>query len=178
MKHDKMILVILGSGTCIPTQKRGMPGLIVKTGTENLLFDGGTGSLHRLEKAGAEFRDLNYLFYTHMHSDHTLDLVALLQAIKVDPFHDRTRPLHIHGPEGFSHFVNTLADAFGKWLILPDDYEVNVRELSAQQLDYPFGRITSAPMQHSKAAIGYRLDTPDGRSITYSGDTDYCEEII
>ncbi len=178
MKHNKLSLVILGSGTCIPTQDRGMPGLIIKAGTENLLFDGGSGSLHRLEKTGVNFWDLNFLFYTHKHSDHTLDLIALLQAIKVDPFHHRTRPLFIHGPKGFSDFLNALAHIFGKWLILPDEYEVGVKELTHNRIEYPFGTITTAPMKHSKTAIGYRVDIPDGRSITYSGDTDYCDEII
>jgi ribonuclease BN (tRNA processing enzyme) len=38
--------------------------------------------------------------------------------------------------------------------------------------------VKTIPVQHSQSAIAYRIESKAGHSIVYSGDTDYCSEII
>ena len=177
MKQNKTELIILGSGTCIPSKKRGPAGIIVKLNSEILLLDSGSGTLDKLALVGVDYRELKYLCYTHTHSDHTSDLIPILQAIKVSPQFKRTDSLYILGPPQFSSFLDKLAQAYGAWVI-NSDYEIIIRELNFEKIEFSFGKISTAPMKHSTSCIGYRIDTADNKSITYSGDTDYCEEIV
>jgi len=177
MKHSEAEFIILGSGTCIPMANHGAAGIVIKIDDVYLLWDSGSGILQKLSQVGVDFHELRYLFYTHTHIDHIADLVPILQAITVSPLKKRTMPLHIYGPPHFSDFMETLAQAYGQWVTNPD-FSVSVAELEQAQLDFDFGKISTAPMRHARSSIGYRLDLPNKVSLTYSGDTDYCEEII
>ena len=177
MKQSKTELIILGSGTCIPSPKRSPAGIVVKFEDNVLLFDSGSGTLNKLLHADVDYKELKYLFYTHTHADHTSDLVPILQAIRISPQFQRTESLHIFGPKQFSQFLDTLSRAYGTW-ITEADYDIVIEELHQEKIELPFGSIKTAPMKHSQHSIGYRFDTIDGKSITYSGDTDYCTEII
>ena len=66
--------------------------------------------MRRLLEAGFHYRDVDYLFYTHIHPDHVLDLVPFLLATKHTPGMVRTKPLYILGPPGFRDFFNRLME--------------------------------------------------------------------
>ena len=38
--------------------------------------------------------------------------------------------------------------------------------------------IHSAPVNHTPQSLGFRIEDNSGKSITYSGDTGYCEGIV
>ena len=177
MKQNKIELIVLGSGTCIPSKTRGAAGIIIKIDSEILLFDSGSGILNKLAIVDVDYRALKYLFYTHTHADHTSDLIPILQAINVSPNFKRTDSFHILGPPQFYNFLEKLSQAYGTWIIDPD-FEIIIKEAYQEQIEFPFGKISTAPMKHSINSIGYRIDTTDNKSITYSGDTGYCEEIV
>ena len=84
-----MRVVILGSGTLVPTGVRGPAGYAVLSAGRVLLVDGGSGTLRRLYEAGIDYRAIDQLFYTHVHPDHTGDLVPFL-------FAQRYRPARLH----------------------------------------------------------------------------------
>lgn len=172
-----MELTLLGSGTGIPSLKKSAPGVLLKINEEPLLFDSGSGTLTRLIKTGIDYKSLNHVFYTHTHSDHTADLIPLIQALCTTPGYQRNHELNLYGPASFKKFVKLLGQAFGSWLISPE-FPLNIHELKSDQLEFPFGQIKTAPMNHSKAAIGYRIYAKGEGTIVYSGDTDYCHEII
>ena len=73
-----MQLTILGSGTGVPLPQRSPAGVLVQIGATPLLFDLGPGTIPRLNAVGVSYRDLEHVFLTHLHPDHTLDLVMLL----------------------------------------------------------------------------------------------------
>jgi ribonuclease BN (tRNA processing enzyme) len=54
-----MELIILGSGTGVPSLKRGSPGFLVKTENQSILLDGGSGTLQRMLQAGVTYKDLD-----------------------------------------------------------------------------------------------------------------------
>ncbi|MBN2097722.1 MAG: ribonuclease Z, partial [Candidatus Omnitrophica bacterium] len=68
-----MEVTILGSGTGVPALKRNAAGLLIKVENENLLFDSGPGIIRKLLELGLTYHDIDYIFYTHFHTDHTLD---------------------------------------------------------------------------------------------------------
>ncbi len=177
MKPNEIELIILGSGTCIPSADRGPAAIVVKIDSDILLFDSGSGTLNKLAIVGIDYKELNYLFYTHVHPDHTSDLIPILQAIRVSPEFQRSATLQIFGPLNFKNFVNQLAQAYGNWVI-DSNYDIIIRELSQDQFNLTCAKISTRAMKHSKISIGYRIESINNKSIVYSGDTDYCEEIV
>ena len=172
-----MELYILGSGTCIPNLERHPPGILIKTEQEDILIDSGSGTLRQLLKIGVDYRQLKHLMYTHSHPDHTAELIPILLALYVSTQDVRKDDLLIYGPPGFSEFFQNLAAAYGAW-VLQHNLEIQVRELLQNQVQIAGCTVTTAPMKHARHSIGYRFDSADNKCITYSGDTDYCREII
>lgn len=172
-----MELTILGSGTGIPSLQRGAPGHLITIDNEPLLFDSGSGTLLRLLNVGIDYKQLNYVFYTHTHSDHTADLVPLIQALRTTPNYKRKEQLNIYGPAGFTNFLKILTQAFGVWLLEPN-FPLEIHELGQDQVNISNWSIKTICMKHTQAAIAYRIESKEGHSVVYSGDTDYCLEII
>ncbi len=170
-----MELIIIGSGTCVMQTRRGPSGYILKLSNEIFLLDGGSGTLRNCLEAGISYRDIDKIFYTHLHPDHTIDLIPFLFATKYTPGCNRTKPLEIYGPVGFANFYHRLIDLYGSSMI-DVEYDIAVRELSESRLSYGDWQLETRLMQHSPNAIGYRFEA-DGKALVYSGDTDFGEGI-
>lgn len=67
-----------------------------------LLFDAGEGTCRRLFECGTAPCNLDYIFITHLHADHILGLPSLVISAA-----DRSKPLHIYGPEGIRFFLRS-----------------------------------------------------------------------
>ncbi len=172
-----MELTILGSGCGIPSLQHSAPGILLKVNQEPFLFDCSAGTLIRLLKAGVSYTTLQHVFFTHTHSDHTADLVPLLQALKTTPAFVRHEPLNLYGPQNFSEFLSALAVAFGNWVRFPE-FPMKIVELNRDELTVNSLKIKTRPMRHSAAAIGYRIEGKNKQALVYSGDTDFNEDII
>jgi ribonuclease BN (tRNA processing enzyme) len=171
-----MELTILGSGTGIPSLRRGSPGSLVQVNGVSILMDSGSGSLQRLLQTGVTYKDLDLVLYSHVHPDHVADLVPLLFACKYmeDP---RTKDLAIIGGNGFRDYFEALRTTYGHW-VESDDYHLEIKEMSSDTLDIFGVGITTRPTKHTPESVGYRLESPDGKTLVYSGDTGYCSNIV
>jgi ribonuclease BN (tRNA processing enzyme) len=171
-----MRVVILGAGTAIPAKGYSPAGIYVQAGREHLLLDAGPGTLQRLHAAGAPFHQLDRLFLTHFHLDHCLDFAAILFALRLPDVGRRT-PLTIYGPRGLKSLYAQLNRAFHGW-ITPQGFRLILKELGRVRLRLPGYTVETRRMNHYQTgAIGYRL-TAAGKSLAYSGDTDFCDGII
>jgi len=171
-----MYVTILGSGTAIPSLRRGSPGLLVEVAGQSLLFDGGAGTLPRLLRAGVTVLDLDRVFYTHLHPDHTGDLVPLLFALR-NPAWRREKSLHITGPKGFGAYYEALATLYGDW-IAAKSYDVVLREVLEEVTEGDGFKVVPREVVHLRHSVCYRIESAGGRSVVYSGDTTYCGAII
>lgn len=172
----EMELIVIGSGTGLPSLSRASPGMVVKANDKIFLFDSGSGTLMGLLRAGITYKDLDYLFYSHLHPDHTLDLVSILFAAK-NPQDPRKKDLFIIAPKGFRDFYNGLLKNFGD-SIKPESYMVRLNEVGDSQIEYDGWQLIAKPLVHTQTSIGYRIEFVDGKSIVYSGDTDYCKNLV
>lgn len=170
-----MELIILGSGTAIPTTRRSSPGLLIRVAGESLLFDGGSGTLKRLAEAGVDIREIDRVFYTHLHPDHTADLVPFLFALK-NPDYKRAKALYLSGPPGFNGFYRHLIGIYGE-SIVPMDYSLHLKDLKDETWALEGWSITAKSVIHTRQSLAYRIES-GGKAIVYSGDTDYCQAII
>lgn len=166
-----------GSGTAPLRAERGPSGYILKVAEQTCLLDGGTGTLLKCLQAGASYKDIDHLFYTHLHPDHTIDLIPFLFATKHTPGFVRTKSLRMFGPEGLGGFLDKLLDLYGRSMVEESEYEIILEELSESKKQMPGFHFQTKPMNHSIPAIGYRFES-DGQVLVYSGDTDMCPEIV
>jgi len=86
-------VTILGSGTCVPSLKRGSCSVMMDVGGAKLLFDSGPGTMRQLLKTNTTIFDIDYVFYSHFHPDHTAEFVPLLFATKYPNVNQRLKPL-------------------------------------------------------------------------------------
>ncbi len=173
-------VTILGSGTCVPSLSRSSCSILMETGNSKLLFDSGPGTMRRLLKAGTTIFDISFIFYSHLHPDHTSELVPLIFALKYPDSTLRKTPLTIVAGKGFLDFFSGLENVYGEWIKLkPGLMNIveldNTREDTLKSNDFI---VESIPVDHMDVSLAYRITSKDGTSVVYSGDTDYSENLI
>ena len=162
-----MDLTILGAGTAIPTPQSSPAGVLVRVGATPLLFDLGPGTMARLASAGVSYREIEYIFLTHLHSDHTLDLVTFLQINDSTPGWMRTRPIHLTGCRGTQHFYDQLMQVYPG--IAPQSYTIDIREVGTERIAFDGWTIETAKTGHTGSSIAYRIEAED-HVVVYTGD--------
>lgn len=101
-RGDGVVLQVLGSGGPIADDGRASSAYIIWVdGRSKVLIDAGGGAFLRFGEAQASFADLDFVGLSHLHTDHSADLPALL---KSGSFSERKRPLHVAGPDGDGPF--------------------------------------------------------------------------
>lgn len=174
-------ITILGSGTCVPSLDRAASSLFIAIGEVKLLIDIGPGTMRRLLEAGFSIYDIDYLFITHFHPDHTGELASFLFAMKcMDPGFLK-KPLVLAGGPGFMLFYEKLKALYPQWIDLPDLLEI--REFTGGNMDQPEletnnFKLFCTGVEHRPESLAFRVETPDGVCVVVSGDTDYSEKLV
>ena len=158
------------------------------------IVDAGDGVTRRLTRAKIGFRDIDTIFITHPHSDHTSGLPALL-TVQYDSI--RTKPVNVYGPPGTEETVkgilpfldvsaqvrmgdgtrtvmaSTLFSGHNKepGLIFQD---ANIKVTAAENSHFHFAAGNPAYGKYKSYAL--RFDTAD-RSIVFTGDTGPSDAI-
>jgi ribonuclease BN (tRNA processing enzyme) len=173
-------VTILGSGTVVPSLLRSSCSVLIEYGESKLVLDLGAGTMRRLLEAGAAISEVSHLFFSHLHPDHTGEFVSFIFATKYPETYRRRTPFQVIGARGLLDFYEKLKGVYGEWIILEEGL-MQIIELNTSgpdRLSLEGLEILSLPMNHIASSIGYRLQLPKGFSVAYSGDTDYCENLI
>jgi len=172
-------IIILGSGTCIPNIRRSACSVFIEIGFNKLLFDIGPGTMKRLLEAGLILSDITHIFLSHFHPDHSGELATFLFASKYGRF-SRKKPLAIIAGHGLIGFYNALKKVYGHWIEWdPLDMLLNELPIKDQPpLKYDNFQVSVLPMCHNEESLAYNIKTSKGVSIVYTGDTDYCDNLI
>ncbi len=172
-----MKLTILGSGSGIVTARRGSSGYLLHINDKILLLDSGPGTLKKIAETSSSFREIEYAIYTHFHPDHVVDLISLLFALRI-PNNHKDKALTIIGPHGIKDLYQNLARDFNN-VIEPRGYDLIIKEISPDSsLNFNGFKISTSRVKHLEHSIAYRIESNGGKAIVYSGDTDYCEDIV
>src|SRR5215213_7192414 len=99
-----MEITVVGSGTVVPRLARRQSCVAVDAGGEAIVFDVGAGGMRGMLDVDLVPFAVDRIFFTHFHPDHTVDIVPLLFSMKYSAEGQRTRPLHLAGPEPFRRF--------------------------------------------------------------------------
>lgn len=173
---------ILGAGGAVPTESHTPAAYWVTVDGHPILLDPGPGALVRLVKSGEAARGVDHIdrvLLTHLHPDHSGDLVALLFALH-SPIPESTEPVAIFGPQGLMKLLDQLRGIYGSWLE-PRQRQLVVREIGpGTVLEHPGGgRIEAFAVDHkqdrlSTCCLGYRFFDAAGNLAVFSGDTGPC----
>jgi ribonuclease Z len=153
-----MRLVFLGTSSAAPTVERGLSSVAIMRDGELLLFDAGEGMQRNFIKAGLGMNRKMKVFITHMHADHCVGLLGLLQTMALQ---GRERPLDIYGQPRLKEFLeeNMRIINFGL------TFQVNIHTIEGEGLvvkeDNSGYQVTCCTALHSVPALSYRLDESD-----------------
>ena len=95
-------LVFLGTSAAMPTTKRGLSCICLVRDNEILMFDAGEGAQISYLKAGLPWNKRMKIFVTHLHGDHCVGILGLLQTMNMQ---NRTEVVEIFGKEGIDEFI-------------------------------------------------------------------------
>jgi ribonuclease BN (tRNA processing enzyme) len=184
-------IVMLGTGTPVADPERSGPSVAVVVDGTPYLVDAGPGVVRRAaaaarETPGLAVKNLKLVFFTHLHSDHTLGYPDLILSPAV--LH-RKAPLVAYGPRGLADMTAHLLAAWSKDIDIrlhglehgdPEAYVVVPHEIEPG-IVYVDDKVTVRAflVKHGSwdEALGYRFETPD-RTIVISGDTAPSDEVV
>lgn len=171
-----MKLKIIGSGA-LSIKERSACALI----DGRILVDCGNGILKTLLEQNVDISKIDTLLITHLHGDHFLDIPFLIMHRN---FVSASNELHIFGPEGLeSTIAKLIALSYSDikdWTVLRDKTKVKFMEFKSlnnvEVTEKYF--VDSYEVIHGnlKPVFGYIVKL-NNRSIGFSGDSSYCENI-
>ena len=181
-----MELTLLGTGCPSVDHKRFGPSNLVSTKTAKILVDCGSGITQRLHELKVSSADIDVLLFTHLHSDHAVDLYQLI----ISSWHSyRVKPWKIYGPKGTKKFVKKIMDAWADERRLRISYEsrasarafdIQVNEFKSignikiKDLNVKYFEVDHKPV---KFAYGFCF-TNKNKKLTISGDTRPCDNLM
>ena len=145
---------LLGTGGMMPLPYRWLTALLLRFGGSQVLIDGGEGTQIAMKKKGWSFKPIDTILLTHFHADHVSGLPGLLLTMGNA---ERTEPLHIYGPKGVEHVVNSLR------VIAPElPFSIIFHELIEKEEHFQSGpyMVTAFRVNHNVNCYGYSIAIP------------------
>ena len=180
-----MEIVLLGTGSPLPSPDRAGPATLVRTGDATLLVDCGRGVVMRLVAEGVLPVQLTAVLLTHLHSDHITDLNDVVTTHWV--MTPGPMPLRVVGPPGTRRVVDGLLEMLALDQRYRHDHhadlqhppQVEVTEVApGDVLDLGGARVEVHETDHRPVAptVGYRVEHA-GVVAALAGDGVPCESL-
>jgi ribonuclease BN (tRNA processing enzyme) len=145
----------------------------------NVLIDCGATSMVAIRKWGVDPNAISTVLISHLHGDHFGGLPFFL--LDAQLISRRTTPLTIAGPPGLKDRLQIVREAmFAGSTAIEPKYPFEIRELALhERVEIESLAVTPYLMKHYSGAPSYalRIET-EGKVLTYSGDTEWVEELI
>lgn len=174
-----MKLTIVGSGDAFGSGGRLQTCYHVQVGDMELLIDCGATALIGMSRLGLDPSRVSTILVSHLHGDHFAGLVWwMLHAVHVAK---RTAPLLVAGPKGIEARYVAAAEA------LFPGASTTRRRFDLNFVEYPEDQtltlggidVTAFEVCHPSGAPPYALRIEaDGRTLAFSGDTEWVENLI
>lgn len=155
-----MKLTLLGVFGPFPAPGGGCSSYLVEDGDTRILLDCGSGALSKLRNLYPDSLSLDAVVLSHMHADHAGEIDLFRYMLE---FGQLKAPLKVFSPE-----TDRL------------QYPVFDAEKSYDGMQTAIGSLTLrfTAVRHAVPTIGVRITSADGRSIFYTGDTGWFNELV
>jgi ribonuclease BN (tRNA processing enzyme) len=166
-----MRLTILGGSAAGPNPGQGCSGYLVESGATKVVIDLGSGTFPELRRH-VDFRVIDAVVLSHLHLDHTLDVLALRYALAYNPV-PPPRPLPLWLPPGGLEFLDRLAVALTDASEQSGFFSVfDTREYDPDaNLDIGDLQIRFHPTVHFVPCWAARVSNGSGGDLVYTADT-------
>ena len=185
--QDVNRLVLLGTqgGPFIRSYKQTPSANLLVYKSLPIVIDAGFGVTFKLLDAGVNLSSIKYIFITHHHSDHNLELGPLLYNAWIAGLKE---PIHVYAPAGLNSLLSFYweSNRFDIETRIKDEGRPDIRTLVVNH-EYSEGSIISnndfevcaIKNIHPPVAESYALKFKlDNKIIVFSGDTAYCPALI
>ncbi len=154
-----MRVTAIGTSGGLPTAQYGTSCIYLNLFGDQILFDCGEGTQQRLMRFDSS-PNVDAVFVSHFHADHTLGLPGLVQTLEMD---ERDRPLSVHVPAEHTETVAELIEGAYEW----PSYPVNIHgytdsEPAIQTADYSIQPFATPYTDHSH---GFTVQEPATREF-------------
>ena len=156
-----MKLVYLGTSAAAPTPERSLTCICLVRDNEVLMFDAGEGAQVAYLKAGLPWNKKMKIFVTHLHGDHCLGILGLLQTMSMQK---RTESLEIYGPAGIEEFITANIKVLNFGLPFPVFITIVEEGNVVKEKKY---RISCCEAQHGIPAFSYRFEENERAGVFY-----------
>jgi len=150
-----MKLVFLGTSAAQPTENRGLSCICLEREGEILMFDAGESAQISYLKSGLGWNKKMKIFVTHMHGDHCIGILGLLQTMTMQ---HRTETLEIYGPKGIDEFISANIKILNFGLSFPILISIITE---GKILETKFYSIYVCKASHSIPAFSYKFEEKD-----------------
>jgi ribonuclease Z len=150
-----MKLIFLGTSAAQPTENRGLSCICLERDGEILMFDAGEAAQISYLKSGLGWNKKMKIFVTHLHGDHCIGLLGLLQTMTMQ---HRTASLEIYGPSGIEEFIAANIKILNFGLSFPVMITI-VKE--GRIFDSKFYSIYACKANHSVISYSYLFEEKD-----------------
>jgi ribonuclease Z len=153
-------LVVLGTGSQVPSRERTQNGYFLRWDTDGFLFDPGEGTQRQMLYAGVSAGAITRLCITHFHGDHCLGVPGIVQRLSLD---DVPHPVRAHYPASGQTYFTRLRYA-ASFYERAELLEEPVEEDGLLSVGL-FGQLWARRLEHPLESFGYQLIEPDGRRM-------------
>jgi len=169
----------LGSGDAFGSGGRFQACIHVRSPDSSVLLDCGASSLIAMRHFGVEPNDIDAILVSHLHGDHFGGIPFFI--LDGQFLSKRERPLLIAGPPGIKARVRQAQEAlFAGSSQTQQKYEIHFLEWHDRQ-QAAIGGISAMPFEvvHASGAPPFALRLEiDGKTIAYSGDTEWTDTLV
>ena len=181
---DRLILLGTQGGPFIRSYKQTPSANLIVYKSTPIVVDTGFGVTFKLLDAGINLPSIKYIFITHHHSDHNLELGPLLYNAWINGLKE---PIHVYAPPGLKDLLSFYWESIKFDIETPmnDEGRPDIRVL-IETHEYSEGNITSnsdfevtaLKNIHPPVVESYALNFNLGnKKIVFSGDTAYCPAL-
>lgn len=179
VKGDVMKLTVIGCSDAFGSGGRLQTSFHIQSSASQVLIDCGATTLIGLARENIDPNQISVIFISHLHGDHYSGLVWwLLHARHVA---HRTRPLTIVGPTGLQDRLDAASEILfpGSSGQAPDFDLKFLTYAEPEPLAVDDITVTPFVVSHPSGATSYALRLQvDGKTIAFSGDTEWVETLV
>ena len=153
--------------------------MFVEAAQTAFLIDCGASSLIAMKRYGVVPNDIDTILITHLHADHFGGLPFFI--LDAQFFSKRQAPLTIAGPAGLRERLSAAQDIFfpgSSQTVQRFDLHIHEWE-SGARTEFAGVSVTPYQVHHDGDAPFFALRIEaDGRTIAYSGDTEWTDALL